>query len=135
MPLLYACKKDSFSLDEANLVEVSQIFLSIFSLGRLGINVYIGIFNITKQLALKVLGPVAQWVASLTADPGVASLIPTWSLVEIDHEIISMVILLLQLIQERLLSFTSKIIYMKYWLTASSSLPRKKVVWLLTIST
>ena len=34
--------------------------------------------------------------ASLTADPGVVSLIPAWShtLVEIDHEIISMVILL-----------------------------------------
>ena len=34
--------------------------------------------------------------ASLAADPGVASLIPTWShtFVEIDHEIISTVILL-----------------------------------------
>ena len=34
--------------------------------------------------------------ASLTADPGVASLIPAWAhtFVEIDHEIISMVILL-----------------------------------------
>ena len=34
--------------------------------------------------------------ASLTADPGVASSIPAWShtFVEIDHEIISMVILL-----------------------------------------
>ena len=34
--------------------------------------------------------------ASLTADPGVASLIPAWShtFVEIDHEIISTVILL-----------------------------------------
>ena len=34
--------------------------------------------------------------ASLTADPGVASLIPAWShtFVEIDHEILSTVILL-----------------------------------------
>ena len=47
-------------------------------------------------------GPVAQLVmylatdACLTADPGVASSIPAWShtLVEIDHEIISTVILL-----------------------------------------
>ena len=47
-------------------------------------------------------GHIAQSVmclatdASLTADPGVASSIPAWShtFVEIDHEIISMVILL-----------------------------------------
>ena len=47
-------------------------------------------------------GHVAQWVTCLaadtclTSDPGVVSLIPAWShtLVEIDHEIISMVILL-----------------------------------------
>ena len=47
-------------------------------------------------------GPVAQWVtclatdASLTADPGVVSSIPAQShtFVEIDHEIISTVILL-----------------------------------------
>ena len=45
------------------------------------------------------LGRVAQWAtdACLTADPGVTSLIPARShtLVEIDHEIISMFILLL----------------------------------------
>ena len=46
---------------------------------------------------------MVQTVASLTADPGVASSIPAWSntLVEIDHEIFSTVILLLPLIQER----------------------------------
>ena len=51
---------------------------------------------------LRSPGHVAQSVtclatdASLTADPGVASLIPAWShtFVEIDHEILSMVILL-----------------------------------------
>ena len=51
---------------------------------------------------IKQLGRVAQSVtclvtdAKLTADPGVASSIPVWShtFVEIDHEIISMVILL-----------------------------------------
>ena len=45
-------------------------------------------------------GPVAQVVACPIADPAAASLIPAWShtSVEIDHEIISMVILLLRLI-------------------------------------
>ena len=49
-----------------------------------------------------ILGRVAQSVAclatdvSLTADPGITSSIPAWtpSLVDIDHEIISAVILL-----------------------------------------
>ena len=64
--------------------------------------------------------PVAQSVASVTVDPGVASLIPAWShtFVEIDHEIISTVILLLPLIQEGLLSVTSECMCTKYWLTA-----------------
>ena len=61
-------------------------------------------------------GRVAQSVmcltadTSLTADPGVVSLIPDWShtLVEIDHEIISTTIPSHQLIQEGLLSVTSK---------------------------
>ena len=58
-------------------------------------------------------GPVAQSVASLTADPGVESLIRIRShtFVEINHGIISTVILLLPLIQEVLLSVTSKSIY------------------------
>ena len=61
-------------------------------------------------------GPTIQ--ASPTADPGVASLSPPRSntIVEIDHEIISTVILLLLLIQEGL-SVTSKSMCMKYWLT------------------
>ena len=52
---------------------------------------------------------MAQSVASLTADPGVASSIPAWSntFVEIDHEMISTVIRL-PLIQEGLLSVTSE---------------------------
>ena len=56
----------------------------------------------------------------LTADPEVASLIPVRShtFVEIDHEIISMFIYLLPLIQEGLLSVTSEIMCTKYWLTA-----------------
>ena len=55
-------------------------------------------------------GHVAQSVASLAADPGVASLIPipSHTFVECDHEIISTFILLLPPIQEGLLSFTSE---------------------------
>ena len=51
-----------------------------------------------------LLGLVAQLVACLTADPGVASYIPTRShtFVEIDHEITSTVILLFSLIREGL---------------------------------
>ena len=57
--------------------------------------------------------------------------VPVWShtFVEIDHEMISTVILLPStdsFIQEGLLSVTSEIICTNYWLTACSSLPRKK---------
>ena len=56
----------------------------------------------------------------LTADPGVASTIRARShiFVEIDREIISTVILLLQLNQEWFLSVTSESMCTKYWLTA-----------------
>ena len=75
-------------------------------------------------------GSVAQSVAclatdaSLTADPGVASLIPaqSYTFLEIDHEIISAVILL----PSTELSVTSESMCTKYWLTACSSFPRKK---------
>ena len=57
-------------------------------------------------------------VASLIADPGVASSIPAQSatFLEINHEIISMVILLLPLIQEGLLSVSSENMCTRYWL-------------------
>ena len=70
---------------------------------------YIGerqVFNDTvtefQPLTINLQGRVAQSVmclatdASLTADPGIASSFPAWShtFVEIDHEIISTVILL-----------------------------------------
>ena len=78
----------------------------------------------------KILGPIVQLVACPTADPGVVSLIPAWShtFVEIGHEIISIVILLLPLIQEGLLTVTSKSMCSKYWLTPKSSLTNKRVV-------
>ena len=60
-----------------------------------------------------------QSVASGNADPEVTSLVdPVPYFVEIDHEIISIVILSFLLINEELLSVTSKNMYMKYWLTA-----------------
>ena len=61
-----------------------------------------------------------QSVVSPTEDQGVACLILAGShiLVEIDHEIISTVNLLIPLIQEGLLSVTSVSVCTKYWLTA-----------------
>ena len=55
-------------------------------------------------------GPVAQSIASLIADLEIVSLILSWphTFLMIDREIFSMVILLLPLIQEGLLSVTSK---------------------------
>ena len=51
--------------------------------------------------------------------PEVMSLIPTrhFIFVELDHEIVPMVILLLPLIQKGLLSVTSESICIEYWLT------------------
>ena len=70
-------------------------------------------------------GHVAQLVASPTANPEFESSIPCHTFVEIAHEIISMVILLLQLIQEGMLSVTSK----KAQSTAlSQACPGKSVV-------
>ena len=51
-----------------------------------------------------IQGPVAQFVASMTADPDVAGLIGArfQTFMEIDHEIIPMAFFLLPLIQEAL---------------------------------
>ena len=76
---------------------------------------------VIKELHSKVYlpGPVAQSVANPTTDLGIMSSIPACShtLVEIDHEIISMVILLLPLIEEGLFSATSESMHMKCGLT------------------
>ena len=66
--------------------------------------------------------------ASLTAYPGVASLIPARShtFVEIDHEIISTVILLPPAESFKKGCCQLQVKVCKYWLTACSSLPRKK---------
>ena len=86
-----------------------------------------------KREKLVVLAPhtlVVQLVVSLTVNPGVWSLIPAWShtFVEMDHEIISTVILLLILIQKGLLSVTSESMCTMYWLTACKLAHEKSVV-------
>ena len=65
----------------------------------------------------------------VTADPGVANSIPALSqnFVEIDHEIISKVILLPSADSRRVLSVTSESMYTKNWLTAQSSSFTKNV--------
>ena len=66
----------------------------------------------------------------LTADPGVASLIPARSrtIVEIDHEIISTVFILpsADSFKKGCCQLTSEGVCTKYWLIACSSLPSKK---------
>ena len=66
----------------------------------------------------------------LTADPGVASSIPARShtFVEIDHEIISTVILLpsADSFKKGCCQLQAKVCAQNYWLTACSSLPWKK---------
>ena len=75
--------------------------------------------------------PIAYSVGSLTLYSGVTSsiLARSYTFLEIDHEIISTVILHLRLIQQPLLSVTTESMCTKYCYTAKSSLPRKKV-WL-----
>ena len=84
-----------------------------------------------------VPSPIALPVRSLTADPGVVSLIPARShaLVEVDHEIISTVILLLPLIQERL-SVTSESMCTKCYCLVKLTQEKSVRRWLgeLTIS-
>ena len=94
--------------------------------------IYITIINNNRRNHFMInlyesMGP--DW--DRTQDPGVASSIPVRShtFVEIDHKMISTVILLPStdsFIQEGLLSVTSESMCTNYWLTACSSLPRKK---------
>ena len=70
--------------------------------------------------------------ACLTADQGVASWIPVWShtIVEIDHEMISTVILLpsADSFKKGCCQLQAKVCAQStYWFTACSSLPRKKL--------
>ena len=88
--------------------------------------------------AKKKPGRVAQSVtclatdACLTADPGVASLIPAryHTFVEIDHEIISTVILLLPLIYSRRVVVSYKRKYVHKLLVNRLLKPAQEKVWL-----
>ena len=75
-----------------------------------------------------ILGSVVQSVASLTADPGIASPIPapTNTFMEIDYEIliISAVILLLPLIQEGLCQLHLVLVYCLVKLVQEESVVR-----------
>ena len=67
-----------------------------------------------------ILGPIEQSVASLIANPGAASSIPArfHGFVEINHEIFSMITLLLHYFKKGCLSVISESLCMKFWLTA-----------------
>ena len=97
------------------------------------------LFVLPAKHSLHILGITPGYIAQsvtclttdayLTADPGVARLIParSHSFMEIDYEIISMVILPpADSFKKGCCQSTSKRMCMKYWLTACSSLPRKK---------
>ena len=80
----------------------------------------LGIVECWVIIMFRSVKDIVQLVASLTADPGVASSIPAQShtFVEIDHEIFSTIILLFPLKQEGLLSFITESMCTKYRLTA-----------------
>ena len=96
------------------------------------------VFKFKVKLLKKLPGRVAQLVtclatdACLTADPGVASLIPAQShtFVEIDHKIISTVILLLPLIYSRRVAVSYKRKYVHELLVNRLFKPVQEKVWL-----
>ena len=96
---------------------------------------YLKSFQYTKRF---MPGHVAQSVtclatdACLTADPGVASSIPVWShtFVEIDHEMISTVILLLPPIHLRRVVVSYKRKYVHELLVNRLFKPAQEKVWL-----
>ena len=75
-------------------------------------------FKLYDIISKPQLGPVAQWVVSLTADPRETGsiLARSHTFVEIDREMMSTVIILLPLIEEGLLSVTRESMCMKNWL-------------------
>ena len=74
-------------------------------------------------------GPIVKSIVSLTADPEVASLIPTQyhTFMELDHKVISMGILLLHLIHEGYVVVSYKCVQEVLVICFKSSLPRKKL--------
>ena len=104
-------------MKEHTLISIHQLPCGLFTLYELICSCCSGAIALLKCIdhVDNLLGPVAQSVISLIADPGVASLILVRSntFVEIDHEIFSKVILLLSL-----LSVASEGMCSNYWLTA-----------------
>ena len=85
----------------------------------------------TQVIRVLEPGRVAQSVTCLTADPGVVSSTQARShtFVEIDHEIISMAILLPSADSRKVVvSYKRNTMCTKDWLTAKLSLHRKSVV-------
>ena len=89
--------------------------------------IHVGIFHLLQKP-----GRVAQSVTCLTTDPGVASSIPARShaFVEIDHEIISTVILLLPLIYSRRFVVSYKRKYVHELLVNPLFKPAQEKVWI-----
>ena len=83
-----------------------------------------------QQLS-SVVGRASVAQSTVITDQGVMSLIPTrpHTFVLIDHEIFSLVILLLPLIQEGLLLVKNQSMCTKYWLTAQSKLTQEKCIY------
>ena len=98
----------------------------------------LGVIRISTHKKKKLPGRVAQSVtflatdARLTADPGVASSSPVRShtFVEIDHEMISTVILLLPLIHSRRVVVSCKRTYVHELLVNLLFKPAQEKVWL-----
>ena len=94
--------------------------------------------NRSFQTTPRILGCIAQSVtclatdACLTADPGVASSIPAGyhTFVEIDHEIMSTVILFLRLIYSRRVAVSYKGKYVHKLLVNPLLKPAQEKVWL-----
>ena len=80
-------------------------------------------------LSVTTTGPVVKSIVCLTADPEVASLIPTQyhTFMELDHKVISMGILLLHLIHEGYVVVSYKCVQEVLVICFKSSLPRKKL--------
>ena len=101
------------------------------------LKLFLAIFMGNPSLRLSMPGRVAQSVtclatdASLTADPGVASSIPVrpHTFVEIDHEMISTVILLLPLIHSRRVVVSYKRKYVHELLVNRLFKPAQEKVW------
>ena len=112
----------------AVILSVKPGFATNFSLQT--IDVFLSITNASRRVAQSVTCLATD--ACLTADPGVASSIPVRShtFVEIDHEMISTVILLLPLIHSRRVVVSYKRKFVHELLVNRLFKPAQEKVWL-----